>query len=582
MPRWCVIVLALAAFGCDEDQSASNHDAGVDSAINVDQKPLADVNAPDAGDPRQALRDRSLFKNGSFEEAASGQPASWKCMYGGTGTPPAKLCAVKDTGDHVHGKRHLELPPQCGAYQDVTTFDEAKHVLFDLFARRKGGLDLSEAYLYAWVTGTSFNTLKTRTNIESTQHPGWRHLKSLTLPLKGAGKLRIVLFNSSKTEPLSVDDLVGLEQDTPITGTGHLLRAEHADQINCKAGTSSSTIWVPLPLDHGVQVPLHLALSAGSGEVTYDVDAEGNLGARITFKASGSPLSAKLIWTGVVLTREVPTQDLAALYPEKTKADTWLASTAVVNTTHQGLKAAALQAVQGATSAEQKLAAILKWTSSHIDPKNPFPSSLDAVTAYTSKAGSCTAYANLAAAAGRVAGLPTRSVANYLVGMAQQTHSINELYLGPQLGWRQVEPQSTSTTLPADYAVIVRINMPDDEGTLAMSGNHGWSAPGVPSRSLVHPVAGDTARCTFGYVTPAPFPECPFCDNKAFYQAPLLGSAAKTKDLFERARKLWQATLTKLTTGGPDPAEQKLRAAALEIKDTAGLEQLIQKLEQAP
>jgi hypothetical protein len=254
----------------------------------------------------------------------------------------------------------------------------------------------------------------------------------------------------------------------------------------------------------------------------------------------------------------------------------------VVDTAHQGLKAAALQAVQGATSADQKLQAILKWTSTHIDnDSNPFPGSLDAVTAFTTKAGSCTAYANLAAAAGRVASVPARSVANYIVGMAQQTHSINELYLGSQLGWRLVEPQTTATTVPADYAVIVRLNMPDDEGTLAMSGNHGWSMPGVPSRSLVHPVAGDTARCTPGYVTPTPFPECPQCDNKAFYQAPLLGPAAKTKDLFERARKLWQATLARLTAGGPDAAEQKLRAVALEIRDTAALEQLIQTLEQA-
>jgi hypothetical protein len=293
-------------------------------------------------------------------------------------------------------------------------------------------------------------------------------------------------------------------------------------------------------------------------------------------------VTSTISWTGVVLTREVPKQELAALYPEKTKAGTWLAATAVVDTTHQGLKVAAQQAVQGSASAEQKMAAILKWTSTHIDPQNPFPSSLDAATAFTSKAGSCTAFANLAAAGGRVAGVPTRSVANYLVGMAQQTHSINEFYLGPQLGWRSVEPQMTSTTLPADYAVVVRLNLPDDEGSLSMNGNHGWSAPGVPSKSLVHPVAGDTTRCTYGFVTPSPFPECPFCDNKASYQSPLLGSAVKINDLFGRARKLWQATLATWTASGPDPTEQTMRSTALSVKDLAGLEQLIKKLEQSP
>ena len=127
--------------------------------------------------------------------------------------------------------------------------------------------------------------------------------------------------------------------------------------------------------------------------------------------------------------------------------------------------------------------------------------------------------------------------------------------------------------------MIVRINMPGDEGSLAMNGNYGWSAPGVPSRSLVHPVAGDMARCVFNYVTPPPFPECPSCDNKALYQAPLLGSAAKVKDLFGKARKLWQATLAKWTASGPDPTEQQQRSAALTAKDLTDLELLIQTLE---
>ena len=165
-------------------------------------------------------------------------------------------------------------------------------MLFNLFARRKGGIDTSEAYLY--LGGTESYTLSARMAEESSEHPGWWHLKSLTHPLKDADKIRIVIFNASTTEPLAVDDLIGLEQDTPIEAPGHLLRVEHVGLTYCQSGATSTTIWVPLPLDHGVQVPLHVELkvtSTGTVKPTkYELDAEGNLGARITIEPS-SPSS---------------------------------------------------------------------------------------------------------------------------------------------------------------------------------------------------------------------------------------------------------------------------------------------------
>jgi hypothetical protein len=578
------VALAVAA-ACDTGSPAAA-DAAQDSAPDTlwDAGPPGDLTPqPDAQDPREALRQRSLLRNGSFEQTAQdGTPSHWTCKYFGQGSPPAQPCVATE-GEAVHGKRRLVLAPEVAVFQDAASVDTSKHALFDLFLKRKGGLDPSAAYLLVTTpAGTSSALL--RSIVPSQVYSGWSLAGSVTSePLADATSVRMVIYNTSATEPLEVDDLVLVAEDQPVEAPGHLLRAEHSSGFSCKAGTASTTLYFPLPLDHGVQVPLHVGVElkpASVGELAYELDAEGNLGATLTVKPSTSAIQATLTWKGVALVREATTQELATLSPAKTDVNAWLASTAVVDIQDPGLAAAGLHVTQGLTSAEDKLAAVLNWTSTYVTNAGQL-TALDAVSVFNTKNASCTGYANLASAAGRLGNVPTRSVANILVGMAQQTHYINEFYLGSGLGWRLVEPQSTKTVLPPDYAVVLRQILPADEGAVAMAGNHGWSMVGVPSKSLIHPVAGDTSRCSFQFT--GAFPECPQCDNKGFYQAPLVGTAAKVTSAFDRARTAWQKALNSFTgPTGPDATEQALRASALTLHDLAGVEGLLQQLEALP
>jgi hypothetical protein len=586
-PGTPIAVLAMLAALAACDSSADGRgdaDAG-QSKVDVDHGE-ADVAVDGAPvDPR----DQALIANGSFEDVAGASPKGWSCQYYGRGTPPSTLCELVE-GGAVHGKRYLRIAPGVAAIASATLVgeDPAAHLGFELQARRGGAASrVNAASFYALARDGSGTPASANGRLVHPADPGgWQRVESLTVPIGKSTDVSMVLYNDDPSAVLEVDDVIVSSLATPRVASGHLLRAEHASAVACVASSKSTTIWLPLPIDHGVQVPLHLDLQllpAGIAKVSYETDALGNLGARILVPPAAVARSFELRWKTVVLTREVKdSATLAKLYAAKlptAQLAQWTAATPVVDTTHPPLQAEVSKLLAGATTAEAKMNAILAWSSAFIDP-SIVPQSLDAKSVYDSRAGTCTGYANLAAAAGRIAGVPTRTVANYLVGLPQQTHAINEFYLGPTLGWRLVEPQDTRTVLPADYAVVMRVVPPEDEQQLSMGGNLNWSAPGVPSRTLSHPIDGDLGRCSFGYVSPAPFPSCPQCNNAASYQAPLLAPAGDTANRLVRARTLWQAALAKLVgSGALSVAEQQARAAALLANGDTELEALLAAIE---
>ncbi|MBI5526868.1 MAG: transglutaminase domain-containing protein [Deltaproteobacteria bacterium] len=563
-------------------------DAGPDAGTVPDASGT-DTGTDDAGgdtgsdggtsDPRQPLRDRSLFSNVSFEEKnTDGSPAGWACKYFGRGAPPEPPCTVKN-GGAVHGDRYLELGPEVAVFADEKAFNGQMHVRFDLFMRRETGVSVGDAYLFGEKGADLGWTLYGRTSEPA--EGGWTHVRSQSAPLAGIESLRFVVYNSSPDRPLAVDDLVVVEDAQAMVVPGHLLRAEHYGEFACSAGDAPAVIWVPLPMDHGVQVPLYVSLAATPPEavqkVEYTLDGIGNFGALVTIEAGAEFSNGALHWDGVVFTREATEADLAALYAAESDPAAWLADTPVVHWSHAALKAAVEAVVAGLSDPKEKMSAILGWTSAYVTNEGQLEA-LDAVSVFETKNASCTGYANLGAAAGRVAGVPARSVANYMVGMTQQTHYINEFWLGDGVGWRLVEPQGTLTALPADYAVVVRADLVTDEGLDAMDPNYVWAMPGVPLHSLVHAVEGHD-RCGPVFAASGYFPECPLCDNKAVYQAGLAGDGAKVVSLFDRARVLWKGTLAAFTSTGPNPAEQDLRKASLDAMTIADVEAVITALE---
>jgi len=457
----------------------------------------------------------------------------------------------------------LRLAPGVVAFQAETQFDAAAPVRYDLFARREG-LPPSTAAFYmfgAENTDDAFDVLWTLyAKMVSEAESGWWFPSSFTQPLANVDFLRLCISNVDGEADMFLDDLVVVEEPEPTVPHGHLLRAEHYGMFTIFPGEEEGRLWVPLPLDHGVQVPLYVELTVEPeglvSAVEYSVDEIGNLGAILVFAPDAQQVGAVVRWDAVVLTLEQEEAALAEFYAPIVEPDTWLADTPVVQMSHEGIAGASADAVMGLDDLEEQMVALLGISSSSIYLQG-MPDGLDAANAFESHMGSCTSFANLGAALGRAAGIPTRTIANYLVGMSQQTHSINEFYLGPDKGWRLVEPQSTAASVPGDYAVVVRVDWPDpDEGPAAMESTP-WSYPGVPLLSLVRPLA---AHARFkSLIFTEHFPDCDTCDNRADYQAPLEGEAAKVRAAFDDARALWQESLTAWTTTGPDPSELEKR-----------------------
>jgi len=552
-----------------------------------DLAPTPDA-AADAGgvgpDPRQAARERSLFANVSFEHAdQAGRPVGWTCVYLGEGQAPEPLCEVVEA-KAPHGAAYLRIGPEVGVFQDEGEIDPTQHLRFDLFARRAGGVQPSDVYVFGFDgEAAEAEVVSTLYGRSASEEAGWWRIRSGSEPLAGVVSLRLVVYNSSAAEPLEIDDLVVLEEPEGASAEAFVLRAEHSSRLRLQAGAVPAQLWVPLPMDHGVQTPLHIGLRIEPADVVeaveYRVDELGNLGAVLSFAPDASADGLRVAWTALLLALQVSPAALADFYPPGERPKRWLAATEVVNWEHEGIVDTAERITAGLDDPEQQLAAILGWTAVEIDGGG-MPLSQDAAQVYETRDAACTGFANLAAALGRAAGLPTRSVANIPTwGGPLQTHYIDELYLGPELGWRLVEPQGTDCVLDADFTIVLRVTRPEDEGAEAMTYDGGWSSPGVPLFSLVRPLAG-AGRMTAGFDAGA-FPGCDSCDNQGFHHAVLEGDAQALRAAFEDARGLWQATQASWQASGPDPAEQELRQRFVDAGSLAELEEVLATLRAA-
>jgi len=124
---------------------------------------------------------------------------------------------------------------------------------------------------------------------------------------------------------------------------------------------------------------------------------------------------------------------------------------------------------------------------------------------------------------------------------------------------------------------VARLDLPEDEGPEANDPLHnGWALPGVPLNSLTLAAAGGER------LVPAweewAFPECASCDNRGSYQAMLDGDAQELRALFEAARVAWQRTRQTWLAGGPELAEQQVRAAALPAASVEDVRRIVQGL----
>ena len=183
------------------------------------------------------------------------------------------------------------IAPEVALYQDEDAFDTALYVWFDLFSRRADGLSTGDFYLFGCQDVECNNLLWTmyaKSIME--REDGWSFVAYISSQaLAGVGRLRLIIYNSSAFKPLEVDDLVVIQENSPKEFVGHLLRAEHYGEFNVTQGTAPSVLWVPLPIGHGIQVPLYLDLEVNPPQIVekieYVVEETTNFGTKITIKA---------------------------------------------------------------------------------------------------------------------------------------------------------------------------------------------------------------------------------------------------------------------------------------------------------
>lgn len=246
---------------------------------------------------------------------------------------------------------------------------------------------------------------------------------------------------------------------TLLEATGHI-------SAKIKTALDSSPAWIPLPLNYATQVPLVFKISTTplriAKKITFKSDELGNWGASIELRQDlKEGTSVLLDWDVVVFTKGLHDDaERASLYQHPGENAEWLKSTAIVQSDIPEIKTITSQVTSENSTPLENMREILNWTSQNIKYK---AHGLDAASALKFRESTCTGRANLAAALGRSAGIPSVTLAGYLVGLPQETHWVNEFYLGAGLGWRRVEPSRKKAYIDEDAFISVRIDRSTDE-----------------------------------------------------------------------------------------------------------------------
>jgi transglutaminase-like putative cysteine protease len=376
------------------------------------------------------------------------------------------------------------------------------------------------------------------------------------------------------------------DSDTNVDGYkgSALIRGIHHSVLDYLAGEEPGIVWLPLPMDHATQVPLYVELEPDPqtediiGSIEYSLDGYGNFGARVEFVLDGALDDAVLHWEAVVITRDVDADERPIYYAAIADPEDWTAPTALADSAHEGIAALADEITASASDDLDKLGAIVAWTSANIEYPTDWTGidSLDATTTLELGKSSATGFANLATALGRAAGLPTRTLADLYVGASQQTHYMNEFYLGQELGWRRVEPQVDYTVLSEEFALTLRVVLAGDEDELAL-GTDLWAFPGTPLYCQVQPVQA-VERMVL-HTHPDYFDDCAACDNRAELSATMVVPAVQLTGIFEIARSLWQRDLLDYLDGGLDESIMEARRAALDAQDIQDVVAILDAIE---
>jgi hypothetical protein len=355
--------------------------------------------------------------------------------------------------------------------------------------------------------------------------------------------------------------------------SGALLAGDHVERFRVLADAPTA-VYTPLPIDFATQVPLYVELTVTPPEVVdhieYTTEPEHDWGAKVFLRSTDRDVT--LAWRAVVMTRTVSDAERPTAFAASSPPDRWLRATRIADASDPTIARVARIVGHEGESPSDRMQATLRFVTQYLHSTTVH--GLSATTVFATRSATCTGYANAAAALGRALGVPTRHITNILVGAPQQLHSIDEFYLGPELGWRRVEPQRTATTLRDDYGMILRIVLPEDEGADALAAHDG-SLPGVPLHEFSEPVDGSTR---LRRAVSSHFTGCPSCISRAERQAVFRGDPVHVAATFARARARWQIDLAKYRAGVLDPATMTARRAFLTARSLADVDAILAAL----
>lgn len=357
---------------------------------------------------------------------------------------------------------------------------------------------------------------------------------------------------------------------------GQLVAASHRVGLRISPSPEPIDYWMPLPSVNDWQTPIALDLRLTEGAVVrqkFSLDALGNLGVLLRFAEVAEPTSLELGWDAVVLLRRRAPGVNSSLREALPSPEQWLSSTATVQSGAPRIAGPAAEVCKSSNNPELVLTSLLQWRSELVSRRRGLwvrgPWFVDAESVVRRRRATCTGSANLMAALGRAAGIPSRLVAGIPVGAPVQMHFMVEAWFGSELGWRLYEPQRLQDWSPRDSFVTLRVASPQDEGEDALSRQR-MIAPGTPLWAGDEVVSGwgdvwrDTSHPGIG--------DCRICERQATPLFEVHTTSEGLDALMRTAAEEWAWDLGLMQGGELDPARSELRQAAYTLASQGELE----------
>ncbi|MBL8615938.1 MAG: transglutaminase family protein [Deltaproteobacteria bacterium] len=415
----------------------------------------------------------------------------------------------------------------------------------------------------------------------ATASPDGLELNISPLSTSDYSQFSVAIRNGSRraAELSAVEVVLSAASPPPVMGS--VLRATHRTGLRLSKSDTPVQYWMPLPRETDSQVPLWVQLYAEPrevlGDVSYRVDDNGNWGAVVSLPGADSVQRITLGWDAVVLVgrREPGADSEVAPAPGE-----WLRATDIVQSNIELIAQPAQTLALEGRSPEALLVSLLQWRESLYARPRGFrgrpPWWVDAASVVERRRATCTGSANLMAALGRAAGIPSRVVSGILLDTPQQTHYMVEAWLGPTIGWRLFEPQWTQDYYPRDDFVTLHVVSPMDESQDALSRQR-FAAPGVPYWSMNEVISG-WGRLTHDLSHPG-IEGCRSCSGFATRVMEVRSTRQSFEDLVRTARDQWHADLGQMLAGESIACRQHIRAEMDAAEDWPSVVSTIQSLE---